>query len=137
MTRKAVNKKPLWVKKQLCEILFCEMKFKVIARADWEDEGRMKTPCECGPFGTLEIGVDAGWGEVISSAVHELVELALTFQRKAYLPINQWSNQCAYRLFVFEHKHFDEATERAGDALAVVLPELAEAWREVEKRKKK
>ena len=132
MSKKTAKTKPkkMWTRKKLSTVFFYEMQFDVIARGDWSDRARMLTPCDTCPRGLLEVGIDTLWQDSLASLVHELVEFALTFQRKSYEPINRWKCTSSCRLFVFQHNDFDEAVARCGEPLAVLVPELANAWNE-------
>lgn len=92
--------------------------------------------------GYVTITVGGGhkeWAQVVSGALHEVVEAAFVLRRCHYKPTSSLNvNYTAMDQFTFvaSHREFSEIMAHAGDALTYILPDLERAWMQGRKKKR-
>ena len=76
--------------------------------------------------GEIVLTSNGDWGSLVSTVLHELMEIELMSLRLTYQPENRpGSMALAQRRFWFDHLEFTEACDAIGPVLSHVLPDLA------------
>ena len=89
---------------------------------NWRRDGYLK----------MEIGRAPTWPVTVGYAVHEVMETAIMLRRCHYSPYGGLMiPHVDTFLMVMQHPEFTDVTANAGDMLALMLQELAEAWRKM------
>lgn len=83
-----------------------------------------------GRVARINIGADPKeWQEVVSSLLHEAMELAMARMKCRYLPADDCGGDALGYLFILPHTDFSDACGRVADLVAGALPDLAKSWK--------
>lgn len=84
---------------------------------------------EKGSVARIKLGADqAQWTEVLSTLLHEILEMQVALIGCRYSPAPDFGRDHASYLFLMTHPQFSEACGRAAWFLSAAVPDLSKAW---------
>lgn len=85
----------------------------------------------------IKVGIADTWPEVVSTLIHEALELVLTRRHLRFITSGRISTSPESLTFHFDHNQFNESVTELAGFLVVALPDVATAFRKVNRKPSK